>query len=90
MNSPNLQKDRDARSINNLVHTVYFSRIVANKIINDCLDHNVLMFFTENEDSLFCYTVSWNCANLFIFQANSNNLRRKTWQTQITQSALWA
>ena len=35
MNSPNLQKDRGARSLNNLVRTVYFSRIVANKIINN-------------------------------------------------------
>ena len=65
MNSPNLQKDRGARNINNLVRTVYFSRIVANKIINNCLDHNTLRLFIENKGSLFYYTVSWNCAKLF-------------------------
>jgi hypothetical protein len=65
MNSPNFQQDGGARSINNLVRTVYLSRIAANKIINDCLDHNVLMLFTENKVSLFYYTVPWNCAKLF-------------------------
>ena len=67
MNGPNLHRDRGAKSINNLVRTVYLFRIAANKIINDCLGHNVLMLFTENKDSLFYYTVSWNYAKLSLF-----------------------
>ncbi len=37
----------------NLVRTVYFSRMVAYKIIDNCLDRDTLMLFTKDKVTFF-------------------------------------